>query len=934
MPPALPTSHPAPPRARRRHRGRRPGLGAAALALVAVLALAMPGWGGAAGPGPLHLPSPDWRDQVIYFAVTDRFADGDPRNNDQGTGEYAPGQAEAYQGGDLAGLRRHLAYIQGLGATALWITPPVANQWRVAGSSVTGYHGYWAEHFRRVDRHLGTLADLQALSRALHGRGMYLVQDIVLNHTGDFFSLRTGWDDPEPLRHHAPTPGSLPVAAPSQPPFHLNDPRRAADRAAAIYHWTPDISDYSDPRQLLTGQMSALDDLNTEHPRVRRALRDSYGWWIRQAGVDALRVDTAFYVPPALFTDFLHSRDPRAPGVLEVARRTGRRDLLVFGEGFAIDAPYREEQSRRIEAYVRGPAGEPLMGGMLNFPLYGTLGDVFARGRPTAELADRIERMLRVHARPHRMPSFVDNHDVDRFLAGGSPAALRQALLALMTLPGIPVIYYGTEQGLTQPRAAMFAAGWGSGGRDRHDTGAPLYRHIAALTALRRAEPVLSRGTPTVLHGNTAAPGAIAWRMDAAAAELPRGHHARTALVVFNTAGHETLLDALATGLPAGTRLHGRHAQQGELDAPGARPQTLTVGADGGLTLRLPPRSAMVWTVTPGDDTAATPPVAAGSGAAPQLVLDPLPARPVHGPLRVSGRLDGMDATGAAGLRLVVDGDLARATPVELAADGRWQAEIDTRRHVDPALRHRVVAWLPGTQAGLAVSATGPLQDGHASAAREFQVEPQWTEVLDVADPPGDDHGPDGRYTYPTDAGWRDHHPMDLRRVRVHTAGTALRIDLTTAGLMRSWNPPNGFDHVAFTVYIELPGRPGGLRTMPLQHAELPGDMVWHRRLRVGGWSNSLYAPDGASATHEGRVITPGARLDVDPVNHTLSLVLDAAALGEPAMLAGARVYVTTWDYDGAYRPLAAEAQPWALGGGDPASGARVMDASAVLTLP
>ncbi|MFM8736541.1 MAG: alpha-amylase family glycosyl hydrolase, partial [Betaproteobacteria bacterium] len=88
--------------------------------------------GGAAPAAPasslkLHVPSPDWRDQVIYFVVTDRFADGNPRNNDQGAGEFDPRQPSRYSGGDLVGLRQRLDYIQGLGATTLWITPPVAN---------------------------------------------------------------------------------------------------------------------------------------------------------------------------------------------------------------------------------------------------------------------------------------------------------------------------------------------------------------------------------------------------------------------------------------------------------------------------------------------------------------------------------------------------------------------------------------------------------------------------------------------------------------------------------------------------------------------------------------------------------------------------------------------------------------------------------------
>jgi hypothetical protein len=150
-------------------------------------------------------------------------------------------------------------------------------------------------------------------------------------------------------------------------------------------------------------------------------------------------------------------------------------------------------QARRLDAYMRTPGGLP---SMINYPLYGSLGDVFARGHPTAELGYRIRDMMALHADPWRMPTFVDNHDVDRFLAGGSDAALRQALLAMLTLPGIPTLYYGTEQGFTAQRAAMFAHGNGSGGRDHFDTQAPLYRFLQRAIALPR--PAASRTAWTI----------------------------------------------------------------------------------------------------------------------------------------------------------------------------------------------------------------------------------------------------------------------------------------------------------------------------------------------------------------------------------------------------------------------------------------------------
>ena len=177
---------------------------------------------------------------------------------------------------------------------------------------------------------------------------------------------------------------------------------------------------------------------------MRQALRDSNGFRVRDVGVDAFRVDTVFYVPPSLFQDFLRADDPAAPGIEQVARATGRHGFYTFGEGFDIDPPFATTGARRIETYVRADGqrnGRLLMPGMLNFSLYGSLGDVLARGAPTAVLGHRIQALMRLQSDPHRMVNFVDNHDVDRFLAGGSEAGLRQALLAIMTLPGVPVLY-------------------------------------------------------------------------------------------------------------------------------------------------------------------------------------------------------------------------------------------------------------------------------------------------------------------------------------------------------------------------------------------------------------------------------------------------------------------------------------------------------------
>ncbi|MFO1329749.1 MAG: alpha-amylase family glycosyl hydrolase [Rubrivivax sp.] len=860
-------------------------LGAATAALAAAHA--------ADAPLRLHVPSPDWRDQVLYFVMTDRFDDGDPSNNDQGAGEYRAGSAEHYNGGDFAGLLRRLDYVQGLGVTGVWITPPVLNQWWNGNTGHAGYHGYWAADFARVDPHLGTLDDYRRVSDALHRRGMTLVQDIVVNHMGDFFDYRGGWSPRDPGAHWQANEGSRPLARPSQPPFDANDPRDPTQRARGIYHWTPDVRDYGDRRQVLSHQMSGLDDLNTEHPEVRRALRASHGHWIREVGVDGFRVDTAFYVPEAFFDDFLHARDAQAPGIDAVARATGRQAFYTFGEGFALDRPGRRDAMRRIEAYATAPGGRPRLTGMLNFPLYGSLGDVFARGAPPAELGARIAAVMRVHRDPHRMATFVDNHDVDRFLAGGSEAALKQALLAMLTLPGVPVLYYGTEQGFTVQRAAMFAAGHASGGRDRFDTEAPLYRYLQRAVALRRGSTTLSRGRPQLLHAESAGPGVIAWRMqpEPGSAEPPL-------LVLINSADRVALVDSLPLGVGAGAALPLRFA----IDGTPAAPRT---GADGTLTVELPARAGWVLELP------------APATAAPRSD----PARPRISALRT---LDGGSALHVAGraepgraLRVLLDGDGAGGTDVVVDAQGRWQARLDTRTLVDERVRHRVLAW--------------DRERALASPARRVVLRRRWQLLLDQADPAGDDHGPAGsglQLRYPTDPSWGANRQMDLRRLRVWGAADALRVELQTTRLTRSWNPPHGFDHVAFTLFVGDPARDGGARAMPLQDGELPQGMRWHWRLRAHGWSNALFAADGAGADHEGLPLAPGASFEVVRRHQRVRFTLPGALMGRTG---GLQLYVTTWDYDAGYRALAAQAGGHTMGGGP---GPKVMDDIGPVTLP
>src|SRR5437868_2931028 len=466
---------------------------------MALLALAACSKNG--GGGPLHVPSPAWEEQVIYFVMTDRFANGDKTNDDQKKGEFDPADINRYSGGDLQGIIDKLDYIQGLGATAVWITPPVANMWWDPLQQSGGYHGYWARNLKKVDEHLGTLETYKALSAALHARGMYLIQDVVPNHMGNFFQY-SSYDASNPAAGVVKNTQAVPTSKPDQAPFDQDDVTDPAQRAAAIYHWTPQITDYNDPNQELTYQVSDLDDLNTENPVVRAALRDSYGYWIKEVGVDAFRVDTVKYVPHDFWNDFFHSADASAPGMMAVARATGRNQFFAFGEVYEIPPPLDDVLEKKVTSFL-GTTAKPELPAVLGYPLYGEIGRVFAGGKPTSFMTYRLGKLAdpTLYPNPNLVPTFIDNHDVQRFLSLGTLQGLNQALAFIFTAPGIPIVYYGTEQGFTETRGAMFAGGYKSLA-DHFNTDAALYQRIKKLSALRKGNKVITHGDLQVVYDN------------------------------------------------------------------------------------------------------------------------------------------------------------------------------------------------------------------------------------------------------------------------------------------------------------------------------------------------------------------------------------------------------------------------------------------------
>ena len=863
---------------------------AATLAVSAALALAGCSKKSAASGPLLHVPSPAWEEQVVYFVFTDRFNNGDLANDDQKGGEYDPSNYDKYSGGDLQGIIDKLDYIQGLGATAVWITPPVANMWWDPLQGSGGYHGYWARDLKKVDEHLGTLDTYKALSSALHKRGMYLIQDVVPNHMGNFFTYATNcgpsgkascYDPADVSKGLVRNTAATPASKPTQAPFDQNDPSDPAQRARGIYHWTPPINDYNDQNQAWNYQLSDLDDLNSESPEVRAALRDSYGYWIKEVGVDAFRVDTVKFVPHDFWNDFFWSTDSAAPGIMAVAKATGRDKFHAFGEVLETSAAGDDSADRKLSAYA-GTTAKPELPALLAYPLWAEIGRVFSQGRPTADLTFRLQKLIdpALYPHPELTPIFIDNHDQARFLKSGSGEALLQAVTFLFTVPGIPIVYYGTEQGFTETRASMFKGGW-KGDVDHFNTNIGMYKIIRQLSDLRRQNKVFTHGTLDVPYDNVAGAGPLVYR---------RQLGTETALVFMNTSDGNALFSGVDSGLAAGTVLELLHSES----LPDKTPPR--VGVAGKIDVALPGRAVIV------------------AHATPQIVAPGTPAAAITVANSVDGKTFAQDTTingtvtpAGTKLQMVIDGALDSAATVTPAADGSWSAKLPISTFSLGAQVHTLAFWAPDAKVSTprARFTSNVVFSGH---------------VIPVDDPTGDDHGPTGyTYSYPQDSSFS--HQQDITHVDFLVGPTTLQIVVKLLNMTNVWSPDLGFDHVVFNNYFSLPGQSGGATVMPFLSASTPPGFTWSYGQFSTGYSadNSMFTASGATATSFGAPATP-ASISSSAAAKTVTFTYDRHSFGLSSWN-GVRVYVTTWDYDGVnkvFRPISQAGGAYTYGNGNP----------------
>lgn len=563
-------------------------------------------------------------DEIIYFVLPDRFENGNPANDRGGPSAkvggdrlkhgFDPTSKAFFHGGDLQGITARLDYIQALGATAVWLTPVFKNKpvQGGPGQESAGYHGYWITDFTGVDPHLGDEAQMQAFVRAAHGRGMKVYLDIIANHTADVIAYRECPTDECPYRSRAEYPysrrGGLqgpPInegfagehdqtaanfAKLTRPDFAYTPYLPPAEERIKVPQWLNDPLLYHNRgNSTFAGESSemgdfvGLDDLMTENPRVVQGMIDIYGGWIDRYGVDGFRIDTARHVNARFWQAFV-------PAMLQRAAAQGIPHFHIFGEVSTSDIDVA-----LLARYTR----DAKLPAVLDFAFASAMRASVAGNAGTDKLARLFADDVLYEGGEKtalQLPTFISNHDAGRFayyVRAARPQAsddevLKRVLLAhamLFTLRGVPVVYYGDEQGFTgvggdqDARQDMMASRTPSYLADRRigvgagvglkpdlqgssfDLNHPIARAIARLSALRRANVALRSGRQQVRNYSDS-PGLFAIsRLDPATG--------REIAIAFNTS-----LQPLATTMEvdAGSRrftaLYGRC--ESEVAAPGS----------------------------------------------------------------------------------------------------------------------------------------------------------------------------------------------------------------------------------------------------------------------------------------------------------------------------------------------------------------------------
>jgi neopullulanase len=423
-------------------------------------------------------------DDVIYLIMPDRFADGDPTNDEPAEfpGSHDRSKPRAWHGGDLRGVQDHLAYLKDLGITTVWLTPIVKN------GATQDYHGYGAVDLYAVDPHLGTLQDYQDLVAAAHKLHMKVFFDVVPNHVGPLHPWVS--NPPTPDWFHGTASDHLSTFSPLKPDFYgqlsKKDVPNDLFESLEDPHTTPQM------RANLTNGwfFGILPDLNTENPFVVEYLTQNSIWWAESSGLDGFRIDTFPYVSRKFWAEW-HS------GLRKYYPR-----LSTIGEVFHPDPTV-------TSFFVGGRKGwdgiDTQLTTVFDFPTFFTLRDVLLKQVPAGKLAN-ILRQDSLYPHPDFLVPFFANHDVPRFasMPGSSIAKVKLAFALTLTLRGIPELYYGDEiampGGNDPDNRRDFPGGWHEDEQNaftadgRTPEQQEVFAYVQKLLRLRREHAALRSG--------------------------------------------------------------------------------------------------------------------------------------------------------------------------------------------------------------------------------------------------------------------------------------------------------------------------------------------------------------------------------------------------------------------------------------------------------
>jgi glycosidase len=498
----------------------------------------------------------DFKREVIYQIITDRFFDGNSANNNpsQSAGLYDSTKTNwrLYWGGDLQGIQQKMSYLAGMGVTAIWISPPVDNlNTNIpdgGGNPTASYHGYQGRDFKRIEEHFGnssnTWTDFDAMVTAAHANGIKVIIDFAPNHStqdnaGEFGSL---YDNGTFLGNYT-------------------------SDSNGYFHHNANISGggWDDRYQVEYFTLFDLADLNQEHATIDGYLK-SAAQLFQQHGVDGFRIDAIKHITWGWEYSFANS-------------------VYTYGDSFMFGEWYQGNTSDPLYHDSYKFANKSGMS-MLDFPLNTAIRSVFGSNANFSEIDSVLTQEASNFTWKEDLVTFIDNHDMARFLSvNNNNNRLHEAMAFVLTARGIPCIYYGTEQYLHNDT---------SGGTDPYNrpmmsafsTSTTAYTLMNRLSSLRRSNPAIPYGS---LNQRWISNDVYIYE---------RKFFGSVVLVAINkneTSGYS--VSGLNTSLPVGTQADNLTGLLGGV--------SITVGSGSGgnnpvNTFTLPAHAVSVWQFTEG----------------------------------------------------------------------------------------------------------------------------------------------------------------------------------------------------------------------------------------------------------------------------------------------------------------------------------------------